>query len=147
MQITGEAVAQRFLKLSETGMTQIKLQRLVYFAQAWSLGTFNAPLFEEDFQAWSFGPILPSLNEIYSEHGRIVATIPVPGTVIDMPEDKVEFIQSVWEQYGYLRDDELEESSKDDVWRNSRGGMKRTDKSDNIMPKEEIREYYAEISC
>jgi len=147
MQTTGEAVAQRFLKLSETGMTQIKLQRLVYFAQAWSLGTFKAPLFEEDFQAWSFGPILPSLNRIYSDHGRIVATIPVPDTVIDMPEDKIEFIKSVWGQYGYLSDEELEEASKDEVWNDIRGGMDQTDKSDNIMPKEKISAYYAEMSC
>lgn len=41
-------------------LTNLKLQKLLYYAQAWHLALRNAPLFDEDFQAWVHGPVLPS---------------------------------------------------------------------------------------
>ena len=38
-------------------MTTMKLEKLVYYCQAWSLGWDEVPLFEEDFQAWANGPV------------------------------------------------------------------------------------------
>jgi len=41
-------------------LTNLKLQKLLYYAQAWHLALQNEPLFFEDFQAWVHGPVLPS---------------------------------------------------------------------------------------
>lgn len=42
-------------------LTNMKLQKMLYYAQAWALVSFdNEPLFEEDFQAWVHGPVLVS---------------------------------------------------------------------------------------
>jgi len=42
-------------------MTTMKLQKLVYYCQAWSLAWDGVPLFDEDFQAWANGPVCPEL--------------------------------------------------------------------------------------
>ncbi len=42
-------------------MSTIKLQKLCYYAQAWSLVWDDSPLFDEDFEAWANGPICPEL--------------------------------------------------------------------------------------
>ena len=42
-------------------MSTMKLQKLCYYAQVWSLVWDDAPLFDEDFQAWRNGPICPEL--------------------------------------------------------------------------------------
>ena len=42
-----------------------KLQKLVYYSQAWSLVWDGTPLFEEEIQAWIGGPVCPDL---YSKH-------------------------------------------------------------------------------
>ena len=41
-------------------LTNLKLQKLLYYAQAWYLALYNVALFEEDFQAWVHGPVLYS---------------------------------------------------------------------------------------
>lgn len=42
-------------------MSCMKLQKLCYYAQAWSLVWDNVPLFDEDFEAWASGPVCPEL--------------------------------------------------------------------------------------
>jgi len=46
-------------------MSVWKLQKLCYYAQAWSLVWDEKPLFQEDFQAWSNGPVCPELYQIH----------------------------------------------------------------------------------
>lgn len=49
----------------EGEMTTMKLQKLCYYAQAWSLAWEGRPLFDEDFQAWANGPVC---RELYNKH-------------------------------------------------------------------------------
>lgn len=48
---------------SESGeaLTNLKLQKILYYTQAWHLANFNRPLFQEDFEAWVHGPVIPEL--------------------------------------------------------------------------------------
>jgi uncharacterized phage-associated protein len=48
-------VAQYILR-KQGGMTTMKLQKLVYYAQAWSLVWDEEPLFDQPIEAWSNGP-------------------------------------------------------------------------------------------
>ncbi|RZK27839.1 MAG: DUF4065 domain-containing protein, partial [Hymenobacter sp.] len=43
----------------------MKLQKLVYYCQAWHLVVFNAPLYLEEIQAWAYGPVV---YELYKQH-------------------------------------------------------------------------------
>ena len=40
-------------------ITPLKLQKLLYFAQGNYLAKYNMPLFDEDFEAWIHGPVIP----------------------------------------------------------------------------------------
>lgn len=56
-------VAKFFIHLAnETGsyISNLKLQKLVYYAQAWHLALHDTPLFEDDFEAWVHGSVVPS---------------------------------------------------------------------------------------
>ena len=53
-------VAQYILE-KQGDMTTIKLQKLVYYCQAWALVWTEAPLFEEKIEAWANGPVTPEL--------------------------------------------------------------------------------------
>ncbi len=44
-----------------SGCTHMKLQKLVYYSQAWSLVWDEQPLFSEPIQAWANGPVVPTL--------------------------------------------------------------------------------------
>lgn len=46
-------------------MTAMKLQKLVYYSQAWSLVWDEEPLFKEPIQAWANGPVVPALYQVH----------------------------------------------------------------------------------
>ena len=65
-------IADYFVRLAnETGdyISNLKLQKLVYYAQAWYLAISDEALFEEDFEAWVHGPVIPELYQEYKSFG------------------------------------------------------------------------------
>lgn len=70
------AVANAFLELqaADAGnfprIDQMKLYKLVYYAQAWWLAQKDSPLFEEDVFAWPWGPVVKELYGDFKSAGR-----------------------------------------------------------------------------
>ena len=67
-----EAVANCILKQgAEMGieLTNLKLQKLVYFVQGFSLALVDHPMFREDIYAWTYGPVIPSLYKKLKRYG------------------------------------------------------------------------------
>ena len=46
-------------------ITNLKLQKLVYYSQAWFLGIYQKPLFSDKIEAWVHGPVVPALCRPY----------------------------------------------------------------------------------
>ena len=73
-------VANYFLTLDdeEVGelISNLKLQKLVYYAQGFHLAMMDEPLFADSIEAWAHGPVVPALYHEYKVHGSGV--IPVP---------------------------------------------------------------------
>ena len=67
-------VANFFVDLANSDpddcMTNLRVNKLLYFAQAWSVVRRNKPLFEEDMQAWKYGPVVPEVYTAFSACGR-----------------------------------------------------------------------------
>ncbi len=51
-------------------VTPMQLEKLLYFAQGWHLAKFGTPLFEDDFEAWQYGPVIPEMYRKYRIYGR-----------------------------------------------------------------------------
>lgn len=68
------AVANAFIeKAKERGITDLspmKLQKLVFFAQSWSLRLLERPLVEDFFAKWKYGPVLPQLYHAVKDYGN-----------------------------------------------------------------------------
>ena len=62
-----EASYQRLNSLDDDLMTHMKLQKLAYYAQGFSLHFYGEPLFAEPIEAWEHGPVCPAL---YAEFRR-----------------------------------------------------------------------------
>ncbi|HEX6040679.1 Panacea domain-containing protein [Longimicrobium sp.] len=50
-------------------ITSLKLQKLVYYAQAWAVALLGRPLFEERVEAWAHGPVVDVVYQEYKDHG------------------------------------------------------------------------------
>ncbi|WP_207711791.1 type II toxin-antitoxin system antitoxin SocA domain-containing protein [Sulfobacillus harzensis] len=65
-------VARYFIAVANaTGdlMTNLRLQKLVYYAQAWHLALYDQPLMAGTFKAWVHGPVLPELYQQFKMYG------------------------------------------------------------------------------
>ena len=49
--------------------TQMKLQKLIYFAHGWHLALYDQPLVDEAFYAWPYGPVIPSVYHKFKAFG------------------------------------------------------------------------------
>lgn len=50
-------------------ISNLQLQKILYFIQVYYLTNKNTPLFDEDFEAWQFGPVIPVVYNRYSMYG------------------------------------------------------------------------------
>lgn len=50
-------------------MSNLKLQKMLYYEQGYHLAKFGTPLFQEEIEAWIYGPVVPSVYEHYSKFG------------------------------------------------------------------------------
>lgn len=72
--LTAEQAAEYFIyhaKLDENEtITNLRLNKLLYFAQLWHMDKFHTPLFDDDFKAWEYGPVIPSIYQKYKRYGK-----------------------------------------------------------------------------
>ncbi len=87
-------------------ITHLKLQKLLYYAQAWSLVLNGKSLFAEDFEAWAHGPVIPSIYERYKEHG--FDALPPCECENDIAGETEEVLKEVKRVYGELSGKKLE---------------------------------------
>lgn len=57
-------------------ISNLKLQKLVYYAQGFHLALYDEPLFPEAIEAWTHGPVVPDLYRHYKKYGT--GAIPCP---------------------------------------------------------------------
>lgn len=66
-------IANKLLVMAEEGgelMTNMKLQKMLYYQQGFHLAYFGTPLFEEDVEAWMYGPVVPGVYNAFKEFGK-----------------------------------------------------------------------------
>src|SRR6478672_9634684 len=104
MAYSASLIAYAFVKKGvETGkpVTQMKLQKMVYFAHGYHLAKYDEPLIEEDFEAWQFGPVAPSIYNEFKLYGsdpiRMTETDKLLAELRTLSPDAQHAIHYTWE--------------------------------------------------
>ena len=126
-------------------MSTMKLQKLCYYAQAWSLAWDGVPLFNEDFQAWANGPVCRELYEFHRGEFLINSDkIKERKTDYNFSSDEKETLDIVISDYGSKEAFWLSElTHKERPWVETRGSLGLGERSDAIITKELMQEYYS----
>lgn len=84
-------------------LTNLDIQKLVYFAHGWHLALSDSPLIDEEVQAWKHGPVIPSLYNQFKTYGFD----PIPSSkvkrmcsdITTLDQTEVSFVQAVFSVY------------------------------------------------
>ncbi len=120
----------------------LKLQKLVYYAQAWSLVLRKKPLFYQEIEAWVSGPVVRDVWNEYQVYQY--GDIPVSHHCdIEFEEDELEVLEEVWNTYGELSARHLQNLTHSELpWRNAREGLEPAEKSKNVISLDDMQSYY-----
>lgn len=133
--------------LEKTGpISTWKLQKLCYYAQAWSLAWTEKELVPEEFQAWRNGPVCPELFYAHKGAFSISAGKLSRGSSDALTEDQKDTVDAVLREYGSLEPFELRElTHSEDPWKNARGSLPEYSACDAVIPKTAMGEYYGSL--
>jgi uncharacterized phage-associated protein len=123
-------------------MTAMKLQKLVYYAQAWSLVWDERPLFTERIEAWANGPVVPALFEAHRGSFQVNANT-IPGKPETLDNIAIETIDAVLKYYGDKTSQWLSElTHSENPWKDARQGIPPGVRANQEITLASIHEYY-----
>ena len=101
--MTAREIAQYFVSLVDEdagdSISNLKVQKLLYYAQGFYLALHDEPLFPEAIKAWLRGPVIPEVFYAYQSLGA--GPIPIEKVNLDLyAADLREFLDEVNEVYG-----------------------------------------------
>lgn len=134
---------EQFDKDAGDVITHLKLQKLLYFAEAWTQLLLDRELFDENIEAWAHGPVV---REVFNEfQGSGWQPLVASSNVIDFDEEVNDVLEQVLDAYGNVSAKTLEHMTHNDrPWIEARGALAPEARCSNIISKELIKEFFVE---
>ena len=124
-------------------MTTMKLQKLCYYCQAWSLAWDDVPLIDEDFEAWANGPVCPKLYDAHKGMFTISSNSFQANYTGAFDEEQLDTVDRVLKYYGDKDPHWLSELTHlENPWKLARVGCTPGERCNKIITKESMQEYY-----
>jgi uncharacterized phage-associated protein len=104
-------------------ISNLKLQKLLYYAQGFNLALYDEPLFPESIEAWTHGPVVPEVYHEYKDFGS--SAIPMPSDVdfSKYDEQTIDLLNEVYSVYGQFSAWKLRSMTHDEEpWKNANVG-------------------------
>lgn len=122
-------------------MTAMKLQKLVYYAQAWALVWDEEPLFKERIEAWANGPVVPAL---YDRHrGLFKVSSWKDGDPDRLTPAHKKTIDAVLKYYGSRTSQWLSDlTHREEPWLEARQGLGLGERGSAVISHASMAEYY-----
>lgn len=146
-------------KTNPANLTHLKIQKLLYFAQGHHLTKFNIPLFEDDFCAWRYGPVVDRVYHQLKNFGSDVietkiqdhtitlqSSMPWAGTAAIEDDDlqTLNFLEEFWPLYSPINPWGLVNIANRDngPWRKIADAISTWESNSKIVPKELIKLHF-----
>jgi uncharacterized phage-associated protein len=125
-------------------LTAMKLQKLVYYAQAWSLVWDEKPLFRNRIEAWANGPVTPDL---YNAHrGEFTITEEPHGDATKLNKVERETVDAVLRDYGKKTATWLSALTHEEApWIEARDGIPAGQRSNRQITDASMTEFYGNL--
>jgi uncharacterized phage-associated protein len=130
---------QKAKEVGESGelMTNMKLQKMLYYEQGFHLACFGTPLFEEDIEAWQYGPVVPIVYEHYRQYGG-EGLEPIETSNVVLDEEEMSIFNQVFEMFNkFSAIGLMNMTHSEKPWANAGTPMR-----GNIISKEALKDYF-----
>lgn len=141
MAYTASDIADFFIWRANTGeefgenISNLKLQKLVYYAQGFSLALNGRPLFHDAIEAWAHGPVVRTLYFKHREHGAGAIPTPEDFSVETMDQETLDLLEEVYSVYGQYSAWALRNMTHDEFpWKNT--------PMNGVIPQEQMRMFF-----
>lgn len=122
-------------------VTNLKLQKLLYYAQAWHLALHDEPLFGERLEAWVHGPVVPPVYGKYKAYWW--SPIDVDTAPPSFSENTSAHLDEVMGVYGGLTAYYLERLTHQELpWIKARKGLPPDEASTEVIEHEDMKFFY-----
>lgn len=148
--IDSELLAKYILaKLGPTN--HLKLQKILYYMEAWHLAFFGKPIIDDEFEAWVHGPVSKKIWRIFKGKSVLYDDIEIGFDKKDiikevkklLSPEQLEVLDEVLQVYGKETAISLERyTHSEKPWRMARKGLTMSEASDNIISKKSMEKYY-----
>lgn len=96
-------------------ISNLKLQKLLYYLQGYTLAFYDRPLFEDDFEAWQYGPVVRSAYFHFNKFGAGAITLPEGTDIVNFPDALEEVFSQVMREYGQFSAIKLKDMTHDEM--------------------------------
>lgn len=115
-------------------ISNLKLQKMLYYMQGFHLAFFGTPLFEEEIKAWQYGPVVPSVYEEYKRYESKAIDLP-EGPIIQLTEEEEAVFDNVYDEYNQFSAVALMKMTHEESpWRST--------EISQVIDKEKIKEFF-----
>ncbi|MDI9409247.1 MAG: DUF4065 domain-containing protein [Candidatus Pacebacteria bacterium] len=127
-------------------MSGARLQKLVFYCQAYSLGWDGVPLFDNRVEAWIHGPIIPDLYAAHEDHYLLPPDFFKAYPAGKLSDDEIETIDAVLDGIGDKDGQWLSDlSHSEDPWRDARKGIDENVRGNSLISIEAMKSYYSQV--
>jgi uncharacterized phage-associated protein len=119
-------------------ISHMKLQKLVYFCQGYSLAFYGRPLFPEPIEAWTHGPVCPRLYHLLKVYGSLPITGSIDPDKIKLTEHEKYLVGMVYDSYGQYSASRLRKITHEE-------GPWKTTPADAPIPQNDMLKYFESL--
>lgn len=138
-----------FILATKGPMSHLKLQKLLYYCEAYHLAYFDVSLISEDFEAWVHGPVCKEVFNVLKNKSLLHSDIGFDGEydtkiIRDaLTSDQFALISDVIDNLSTWSGIQLEAATHAELpWIEARTGLGSGDKSSRIISKEMMKDFY-----
>jgi uncharacterized phage-associated protein len=124
-------------------LTHLRLQKLMYYVQAWSLALRNKPAFTGRIEAWAHGPVVKDLYALLANFGNQPLPPDAVKNASQLSKEDAEFVVSVWDAYKQFSATALRQMTHSEFpWIQARGTCGPADRCDTEIAHTDMRAHF-----
>ncbi len=143
---TANDVAAYVMERLDASCDTMKLQKLLYYSQGWSLAWDGVPMFNEPIQAWANGPVVYAVFD--NHRGRFTISDWPHGDSSVLTDEQRETVDAVVDHYGKFNGQQLSDMTHDErPWLEAREGLAVGARSQQPLNLDVMQDFFGDLAA